>query len=77
MTNIKLTGWQVGMRKISLTKLLQDKGGLSLANAKRVVDDILDGREVSLQLPAGEDANAVAAALRDLGAICDVQHDSP
>jgi hypothetical protein len=66
MNTIRITGWKAGLRKISLTKLLQQQG-LSLGDAKRIVDDILDGREVLLTLSRSSDASAVVTVIRDLG----------
>jgi hypothetical protein len=73
MTIIRLNGWQVGMRKISLTKFLQIEAGLRVDQAKGIVDDILEGRAVELKVPAGRNANEMADGIRELGAICEVE----
>jgi ribosomal protein L7/L12 len=73
MSTIKISGWQQGMRKISLTKLLQERGGLGVKEAKALVDNVLAGREAVLDLPTDHDADVVADEIRDLGAICEVR----
>lgn len=70
MTAIKLTGWHPGLRKISLTKLLQGELGISVATAKAAVDDLLDGREVLLQVPDQADTHRLVTEIRELGATC-------
>ena len=73
MTKVRRTGWREGMRKISLTKFLQAELGLSLAASKQVVDDVLEGRLVLLDIPLEKDANALAHAIRELGASCTIE----
>jgi len=73
MRNVRLTGWREGMRKISLTKFLQAELGLSLAASKQVVDDVLEGRQVLLDIPLAQDANELAQAIRKLGASCTIE----
>lgn len=46
MTKIVFFGWKVGARKIPFTKLLNNKAGLSLTEAKRIKDLIIDEDEV-------------------------------
>lgn len=75
MTKIRLTGWQTGMQKISLTKLLQAEAGLPLPDAKRVVDDILERRSVSVDVSCDRDAGQLVVTMRGLGAICDIEPD--
>lgn len=72
MTTLRITGWRVGLQKISLTKLLQDQAGLGLAAAKQAVDDVLDGRPANVTLPASVDARSVVESVRALGADCEV-----
>lgn len=45
MTRIIFTGWEVGMRKIPFIKLLNEKGGLSLNQAKVLKDKLVDDNE--------------------------------
>jgi hypothetical protein len=75
MTTIRLTGWRVGLRKVSLTKLLQEKARLPLVRAKHLVDEILEGRPVTVDLPECENPRDVSNAIRELGASCEVRDD--
>ena len=75
MTMIRLSGWAPGLRKISLTKLLQEEVGLGVKEANAMVDDVLEGHHVVVTLQPGQDASAVAASMLKLGAICEVQDD--
>lgn len=72
MTTIRLTGWSPGMKKISLTKLIQSQAELSVSAAKHAVDQVLEGHAVSLQLPDHIDAQAMAAEMTELGAKCEI-----
>lgn len=76
MTKLRLTGWREGMQKISLTKFLQAELGLSLKTSKQVVDDLLDGREVSLDIPLDQDVSALARAIQGLGATCRIDRQT-
>ena len=75
MSAIRISGWQPGMRKISVTKFLQEEVGLGVREAKAMVDVVLEGREVEIDLAPGDDADAVTASIRELGAICEVRRD--
>lgn len=46
MPKIIFEGWEVGMKKIPFTKLLNDKAGLSLAEAKSMKDRLVDKNEI-------------------------------
>lgn len=46
MTKIIFEGWEVGMRKIPFTKLLNEKAGLTLKEAKNLKDRLVDYNEV-------------------------------
>jgi len=45
MKKVRFFGWKEGMRKILFTKLLYEKGELSLKKSKNVCDGILDEKE--------------------------------
>ena len=71
MTILRLTGWRPGLRKVSLTKLLQEKANMSVSDAKHAVDVVLEGGEVRVEVPSGTDATALLASIRALGAECE------
>lgn len=72
MTRVIITGWEEGLKKISLSKLLQEEASLSLPQAKRNVDEVLEGGRVELTFPSSAAAMRFAAAARQLHAICEV-----
>lgn len=63
MAHVHVTGWREGMRKVSTTHAL--RAHLGLSEAKSITDRILDGGAV--RLDGDEAAEALAAALRELG----------
>ncbi|NVN94200.1 MAG: hypothetical protein HXX18_02830 [Bacteroidetes bacterium] len=46
MTKIIFEGWEVGMRKIPFIKLLNEKAGLNLSEAKKIKDRLVDNNEI-------------------------------
>jgi len=46
MTKIIFDGWEVGMRKIPFTRLLNERAGLSLSEAKKLKDKLVDNGEI-------------------------------
>jgi ribosomal protein L7/L12 len=45
MVKLIFEGWDVGMRKIPFIKLLHEKAGLSLTEAKKMKDGLVDNQE--------------------------------
>ena len=45
---VVMYGWEPGLQKVSLTKLIQGAEGVNLAEAKRCTDEVLAGRPVTL-----------------------------
>ena len=72
MPKIILQRWRPGLPKISLTKLLQERAGLSLTSAKDHVDRFLVGEEVAVSVPTADEAQSLAAAVRQLGVDCEI-----
>lgn len=46
-----VSGWNPGFKKVSCTRLLQEKAGYSLSQAKATTDAILKGQRVIIELP--------------------------
>jgi len=61
-----LKGWEVGFKKVGLSKLMRD-GGLSMADAMRVTGEILEGRGVYVFLPNFHDPIELMHGARALG----------
>lgn len=66
MKRITLCDWKVGFKKVSLTLLLHNKAGYSLAEAKRITDAVLNHEPVTIELPA-DDIEVLLAELRAIG----------
>lgn len=69
MAQVRVTGWESGLKKVSLTRLLQSSVRLDLITAKSYTDRILEGETVVLELPDFAQATALAEALEALGAV--------
>lgn len=50
MKNIKVIGWKKGFNKLQFALLLQKEAGYSLSNSKEIVDQILNGNAVNIQI---------------------------
>ncbi len=72
MPKVTLKRWKPGLEKITLTKMLQEKAGLSLTSAKECVDRFLAGEEVTLHLPTSQEAAFLGEAIIALGVDCEV-----
>jgi ribosomal protein L7/L12 len=73
MPKVVIKRWKPGLQKVSLTKLLQDRAGFSLASAKECVDRVLDGETVSIAQANLEEAITLAREITKLGAVCEVK----
>lgn len=71
MIQIRFTGWKPGLRKVTLDKLLREKVPMPLADAKRVVDRMLEGEEVVVEVDSSTNASDLVVQARDAGAICE------
>lgn len=69
MKEVILTGWNNGLKKISLTHLLKGKCCMSFTQAKLVVDALVDGITVKVTC---EDPEGFVKEATELGAICKV-----
>lgn len=50
MTTVRFTGWNPGFNKVRMNAILREDGGLGLAEAKQLVDAILEDRGPALTL---------------------------
>lgn len=75
MPKVKFKGWVQGLRKVSLTKLLQERADLSLTSAKYSVDRILDGETITIEMQTIEEANQLSKEASMLGAVCEIISD--
>ena len=53
---VRLTGWKVGFRTIDLMKLIREAARVDLRKAKVMVEDVLNGGEVTIPFETEEQA---------------------
>jgi hypothetical protein len=63
-----LTGWNPGLRKVALDRLLHEKAGLSLREAYECDTRLLSGEQVSVAVPTLAAASTLAQEAKTLGA---------
>ncbi len=66
MKRVVLSGWNVGFKKVGLTKFLRYDFGYSLSEAKAITDSVLDGKSAALEIPE-EYIDELVSKLTDLG----------
>ena len=64
-----LTGWKPGLKKVSLDMLLVKRLKVSIAVAKKHVDDLLAGGVIELEIDPAS-ASDFVRELEELGVIC-------
>lgn len=69
-TTVVLTAWRADLQTIDLVKLLRRFGGVDLREAKRLVESLVDGEMVAVQVLVEDEAELVRLA-REAGAIID------
>jgi ribosomal protein L7/L12 len=72
METVILKDWKPGLKKISLNRLLRENAGLSLSDAKNVVDELLDGKSAIVKIPSSDVAAQFLRDATDVGAICEI-----
>lgn len=65
---VRITGWHLGLRKVSLTHAIQSVAGLDLKDAKQLTDQLLDGEPVEVDAQNLTRAQAFIEGLREIGA---------
>lgn len=68
MPLVRFTGWRPGLNKVKLNHAIREHSGLGLADAKDVVDDLVDGRSPVVSVPALDAASALIEDASALGA---------
>lgn len=72
MKKITFIGWKPGFNKVDMTKLLRNSADVSLGDAKKIVDSILEGKHVSIQVELEEVAIIIFNEAAALGAIVEI-----
>ena len=71
MTEVRLVGWNKGLQTVSLIKAICDHAGVSLSEAKFLVEELLDGRSVAVSFANAAKMNEFREVARRLGARCE------
>ena len=73
MNTVVLSGWEPGLNKVELTKLLQSSASLSLSEAKSRIDRLIDGDPIEVLFEQPSEAEHFGAQATELGAIVRVE----
>lgn len=76
MAKVLFEGWNNGLKKMSLTKLFQQKIHLSLDIAKGKTDALLDGETFVVETESAELAEELAKEATAIGAVCEIIKDN-
>lgn len=76
MAKVLFKGWTYGLKKISLTKLFQQKAKLPLSIAKSKTDALLDGETFIVENENIEQAEELVKEATAIGAICEIIKDN-
>ena len=67
------TGWEVGIRKISLIEYLHNNCGYTLKESKSIKDRIVDNEVVEIDIPTNINGMQVLKQLKEFGVKCDIK----
>jgi hypothetical protein len=70
MSDLTITGWKPGLQTISLVQLLRASSGMGLQQARRAVEELMDGKEIRLSGLSEERAQVLRQEIEDLNAVC-------
>jgi hypothetical protein len=74
MKHLVISGWNVGLDKVLLTKVLRTEFGYSLSEGKSITDQVLDDREI--RIPFDRElsvAENFVKRLREIGAKASIE----
>jgi hypothetical protein len=71
MIRVSIAGWNPGLKSISLMKLLREgsQSERTLAEAKSLVDGLLEGRSFTITFPSQREAEIFLKEATDLGVV--------
>jgi hypothetical protein len=71
MVQVEVIGWRKGFLSISFIKLIREAGArkLTLTEGKALVDEMINGRQFSLQFENEDEARRFVLAAGEVGAI--------
>ena len=72
MPRVILSGWKPGLKKASLTRLLQDRAGLRLETAREYTDRCLAEQAVAIELPTLAAAESLTREASEVRALVEI-----
>ena len=75
MPKLKIVGWKIGLKKISMTQILRIEISPTLAEAKMCTDEVLAGKKFEFNIEDEEKVRRAAKDLEETGAIIEIEPD--
>lgn len=69
MTSLRLIGWKAGLQSVSLVQAMKEHSTGSLIEAKKLLDELLDGREITLAFETEGQRSKFHRLAEEFGAI--------
>ena len=69
MTALQLIGWRPGIKSVSLIRAMKEHATGSLTESKRLLEDLLDGKTVTLEFRTEEEKEKFRLLAEELGAV--------
>ena len=76
MFKVHFTGYKEGIKKVSLSRLLKKEAGMTFAESKSAVDQLLLGKKFFVGISNLTLANELLNEAKNIGAICSLEKDS-
>ncbi len=73
MPTIHFIRWETGFQKVQFNTLLRQQLGLSLSEAKVIVDTLLEGETISVTTQNVEEAKTLLGRAQTLGVVGEIQ----
>ena len=70
MSDLIITGWKPGLQTISLMQLLRANSDMGLQQAKRAVEELMDGKEIRLSDLSEQQFQSLRKEVEALNAVC-------
>jgi ribosomal protein L7/L12 len=68
MSTVTVTGWNNGFNKVQFNKLIRESGNCGLAEAKEMVDSLLEGQAFEIEISDADHKDFCTRA-KELGAV--------
>jgi ribosomal protein L7/L12 len=75
MSKVIITGWNPGLKKVSLTKVIRRHTGFGLARGKQCTDEILENKSVVFRNLERSTAERLLEDASECGAVGKIEED--